>query len=112
MSETQGDWNWGNVQSAGGGCLVVGEKLYFYVSGRQRTGQFRDGRGSTGLGILRRDGFASLDAGQAGGTLTTDLGAFSGDGMRAGAPLPIFCALRFAKCHRSDIITAFFGAGG
>jgi hypothetical protein len=27
--------------------------------------------GNTGLAVLRRDGFASLDAGQAGGTLTT-----------------------------------------
>src|SRR5262249_1426210 len=34
VSETHGDWNWGNVQSAGGGCLVAGDKLYFYVSGR------------------------------------------------------------------------------
>ena len=30
----QGDWNWGNVQSAGGCCLIVGDQLYFYVSGR------------------------------------------------------------------------------
>ena len=34
VSERQGDWNWANVQSAGGGCLVVGDQLYFYVSGR------------------------------------------------------------------------------
>ncbi|MGB2820958.1 MAG: hypothetical protein WBF17_08255, partial [Phycisphaerae bacterium] len=31
VTETDGAWNWGNVQSAGGGCLVVGDKLYFYV---------------------------------------------------------------------------------
>ena len=30
-----GDWNWANVQSAGGGCPVVGDRLYFYVSGRR-----------------------------------------------------------------------------
>ena len=34
VSETKGDWNWGNVQSAGGCCLVVNEELYFYHSGR------------------------------------------------------------------------------
>ena len=34
VSERRGDWNWGNVQSAGGCCLVVGDKLYFYLSGR------------------------------------------------------------------------------
>jgi hypothetical protein len=34
VSEQAGAWNWGNVQSAGGGCLVVGEELWFYHSGR------------------------------------------------------------------------------
>ena len=71
VTETDGDWNWGNVQSAGGGCLVVGDKLYFYVSGRFRSDEFWDGRGSTGLAVLRRDGFASMDAGGASGVLTT-----------------------------------------
>jgi len=27
VSEKKEDWNWGNVQSAGGCCLVVGDKL-------------------------------------------------------------------------------------
>ena len=36
VSETREAWNWGNVQSAGGCCLVVGDKLYFYAPG-QRT---------------------------------------------------------------------------
>jgi hypothetical protein len=66
------------MQSAGGGCLVVGDELYFYVSGRKRTDGFRDGWGSTGLGMLRRDGFASMDAGQAEGTLTTRPVRFAG----------------------------------
>ena len=35
VSENPGAWNWANVQSAGGCCLVVGDRLYFYVSGRQ-----------------------------------------------------------------------------
>lgn len=81
VSETQGDWNWGNVQSAGGGCLVVGDELYFYHSGRAGKpgdGAKRDGGGSTGLMVLRRDGFASLDAGEAGGTLTTRPVKFAG----------------------------------
>jgi hypothetical protein len=72
VSEHYGDWNWGNVQSAGGCCLIVGDKLYFYVSGRAGIpGSSRSGVCSTGLAILRRDGFASLDAGEAEGTLTT-----------------------------------------
>ena len=61
VSAQQGAWNWANVQSAGGCCLVVGDVLYFYVSGRQgETGTNRPGVCSTGLATLRRDGFASL----------------------------------------------------
>ena len=70
-----GDWNWGNVQSVGGGCLIVGEKLYFYVSGRAGKNQpgcvSCDAASSTGLAVLRRDGFASMDAGDPGAMLTT-----------------------------------------
>jgi hypothetical protein len=81
VSEKAGDWNWGNVQSAGGCCLVVGDELWFYHSGRAGTpakGETRDTGGSTGLAILRRDGFASLDAGKDGGTLTTRPVRFTG----------------------------------
>jgi hypothetical protein len=61
VSERAGDWNWSNVQSAGGCCLVVGDRLYFYVSGRSgRPGTSDPGVCSTGLALLRRDGFASL----------------------------------------------------
>ena len=78
VTEKDGDWNWGNVQSAGGGCLVVGDKLYFYVSGRNRSAEFWDGRASTGLATLRRDGFASMDAGETPGVLTTRPVRFTG----------------------------------
>jgi hypothetical protein len=62
VSEHAGDWNWANVQSAGGGCVVVGDRLFFYVSGRQgEPGTSRPGVCSTGLATLRRDGFASID---------------------------------------------------
>src|SRR5207249_9203356 len=72
VSERHGDWNWGNVQSAGGGCLVVGDRLYFYVSGRAGIkGTPLSGVSTTGLATLRRDGFASMDAGNRAGTLTT-----------------------------------------
>jgi hypothetical protein len=61
VSEQVGDWNWANVQSAGGGCLVVGDRLYFYVSGRRGVPGSNDpGVCSTGLATLRRDGFASM----------------------------------------------------
>jgi len=75
IDESDAAWNWGNVQSAGGGCLVVGDKLYFYHSGwRDRA----SGPASTGLAFLRRDGFASMDAGENEGTLTTRPITFSG----------------------------------
>lgn len=78
VSENKGDWNWGNVQSVGGGCLVVGDKLYFYFSGRGGVINNRDAGGATGLAFLRRDGFASMDAGKSEGTLTTRPVRFSG----------------------------------
>src|SRR5262245_39450057 len=61
VSEHQGDWNWCNVQSAGGCCLIVGDLLHFYVSGRQgHPGTGLPGTCTTGLATLRRDGFASV----------------------------------------------------
>jgi hypothetical protein len=82
VSETKGDWNWGNVQSAGGCCCVVGDELYFYHSGRAGIPDgakgSKDGNGSTGLTVLRRDGFASMNAGGDGGELTTRPVRFAG----------------------------------
>jgi hypothetical protein len=79
VSDKQGEWNANNVQSVGGGCLVVGDSLYFYVSGRAgEAGSARQGVCSTGLAVLRRDGFASMDAPEGEGTLTTRPVRFSG----------------------------------
>jgi hypothetical protein len=67
VSEHAGDWNWANVQSAGGCCLVVGDRLFFYVSGRAGVAGSGDpGVCSTGVAVLRRDGFASLEPPSAG----------------------------------------------
>ena len=74
----KGTWNFGNVQPVGGGCLVVGDKLYFYVSARADDPSGLHGKGSTGVAILRRDGFASMDAGKTAGTLTTRPVRFTG----------------------------------
>jgi hypothetical protein len=79
VSERLGDWNWGNVQSAGGCCLVAGDRLYFYVSGRAGIrGSPTSGVSTTGLATLRRDGFASMDAGLAEGSLVTRPVCFRG----------------------------------
>ncbi|MFA6542894.1 MAG: hypothetical protein WCS99_00610 [Limisphaerales bacterium] len=71
VSERKGDWNWGNVQSVAGGFQVVGRNLWFYFSGRAGAPDKRDAGGAMGLAFLRRDGFASMDAGPEGGVLTT-----------------------------------------
>ncbi len=70
VSNRQGDWNWANVQSAGGVCVIKGDLLHFYVSGRAGVpGTSMPGRCSTGLATLRRDGFVSLtDAWPSGST--------------------------------------------
>lgn len=82
VSEKPGDWNWGNVQSVANGCVVVGDMLYFYVSGRAGKSfpgcEYADAGGSTGLARLRRDGFASMEAAGEEGSLTTRPVRFSG----------------------------------
>jgi hypothetical protein len=80
VSERRGAWNWGNVQSTAPGCLVVGDTLYFYFSGRagEAGSTSNDAAGSTGVAFLRRDGFASMEAGDEEATLTTRPVRFQG----------------------------------
>ena len=63
VSEHHGDWNWCNVQSCGGCCLIVGDELYFYCSGRTANPRHggKSGVSTTALATMRRDGFASMD---------------------------------------------------
>ena len=74
-----GTWNRAYIHSAGGVCLVVKDELYFYFgtwSGiSPRLGGDMYSGGSTGLAILRRDGFASVHGE---GALTTKPVAFNG----------------------------------
>jgi hypothetical protein len=77
VSEQADAWNDSNVQSVGGVCLVVGDRLYFYCSGRAGA-PYGSGDNTTGLATLRRDGFVSMEAGDAGGSLTTRPVRFSG----------------------------------
>ena len=81
----EGDWDRGYLRGAGGGCLIAGDRLYFYYCGF--SGVSMDGEhdiyagGSTHLAFLRRDGFASMDAAAQGGLLTTRPVTFSGRHM-------------------------------
>ena len=85
-------WDRGYVRSLSNLCTVRGDKLWFYYSAIQgdidrtywpekpnahyESGMYR--RGSTGVAFLRRDGFASMDAGATAGTLTTRPIRFTG----------------------------------
>lgn len=92
-SRRWGDWNYGYVHAAGGICLVMDDELWFYYgafSGQGsilKPGETGDAYpqdnamyagGHTGLAILRRDGFASMEAGPQGGVLATRLVTFRG----------------------------------
>lgn len=70
VNETNGAWNWGNMQSVGGVPLIVGDSLYFYSSGRRLNTIMWDSYTSTGLATLRRDGFISLHTDKEGYLLT------------------------------------------
>jgi len=78
----EGDWDRGYVHSSGGVCLVVGDMLRFYYGGwsgkSPKLGSDMYAGGSTGVAFLRRDGFASMDAGAGGGALATRNVIFSG----------------------------------
>ncbi len=77
-----GDWDRGYVHTTTGVCLVVGDKLYFPYCAY--SGVAPDGhRGmytgaSVGVAMLRRDGFASMDARERPGALTTRPVVFDG----------------------------------
>ncbi len=83
----KGSWERGYIHSAGGVCNIVGDNLYFYYSAfrgnetnlnpdQMWSGMYANA--STGLAILRRDGFASMQAGQEEGIILTRILNFSG----------------------------------
>ena len=73
-----GDWNHDYLHPVGGCCLIVGDRLHFYVGARSGDLSQPTASRSVGLVTLRRDGFASLEAGEGGGTLTTRPISFRG----------------------------------
>lgn len=82
-TRTEGTWDKGYVHSPAGILFVMGDKLIFPYSGCSGTAP--DGRKgmyagqSIGLAMLRRDGFASMNAGEKTGTLTTRPVLFKGE---------------------------------
>jgi hypothetical protein len=77
----EGDWENGYLHSGVGVMCVVNDQLYFYYSGWLGVGPKGPttyAGGSTGVAMLRRDGFASMESGSRPGTLTTRPVTFSG----------------------------------
>ena len=74
-TKREGDWDRDYIHPAVGGCLIVGDRLRFYYGGwsgkSPKLGSDMYAGASTGLALLRRDGFASMEAGASGGALTT-----------------------------------------
>ena len=89
-----GDWNRAYLHACGGLCLVVHDRIFIYFTGFSGlspklgpTGIGDSGLSrrvmyagaSTGLATLRRDGFAHMEAGAGGGSLTTRPVTFKGN---------------------------------
>jgi hypothetical protein len=85
IAASRGDfWDRGYIQSLGNVCVIHGDKLLFYFTGyagnTDKAGDINGyyDNGATGVAMLRRDGFASMDSGDKKGTLTTRPVVFSG----------------------------------
>ncbi len=83
-------WDRGYVRALSNLCCVRGDTLWFYYSAFQgdadRTYRIHSENGmychgATGVAFLRRDGFASMDAGETAGKLTTRPIRFTGSHM-------------------------------
>ncbi|MCH2131287.1 MAG: LamG domain-containing protein [Pirellulaceae bacterium] len=72
-----GSWDRTNQSPAIGTPILVDDEMYLYYAGDTRYhGPYKgvnlgESRGQIGLGLLRRDGFVSMDATPSGGVLTT-----------------------------------------
>jgi hypothetical protein len=93
-AERKDVWDRGYIQSLGNVCVISGDKMLFYYIGfRGNTAKAGSGnsmydRSATGVAILRRDGFASLDAGSAPGFVLTRPVTFTGKQLFVNADCP------------------------
>lgn len=109
VNETDGAWNWGNMQSINGTPLIVGDSLYFYASGRRLNDVMWDSHVSTGLAVLRRDGFVSMHAGKEEASLTTETLDFDGRYLFVNADVK--GKLRVEVLNASGNVLKGFGKG-
>ena len=123
-TRAEGTWDKGYIHAAGGVCLVVGDLLYFYYAawsgespklrgsmiGSHAASNAMYAGGSTGLATLRRDGFASMEAGPEGGVLTTRPVTFTGRRLFVNADTSRG-ALRVEVLDRRGEVVAPFSVG-
>ncbi|NOU66074.1 glycosyl hydrolase family 32 [Paenibacillus sp. LMG 31461] len=92
-SREEGNWERGYLHSTTGVFMTVGDKLIFPYCGY--SGIAPDGSrgayqgGSIGLAFLRRDGFASMNAEEEVGTLTTRPVCFQGKQLKVNVDCPL-----------------------
>ena len=79
VNENDEAWNWGNVQSVAGSPIIVGDSLYFYCSGKTNNYVKMGSYATTGLAMLRRDGFVSMHSCKEEGFLLTEKLSFEGE---------------------------------
>lgn len=93
LSQSPGDFDWGSIYPLQG-PLLVGDEIWIYYTGfgvdHNHTRPPDVARVTNGIGLakLRMDGFVSLQAGSAGGNLTTKPFTFEGERLTINAAAP------------------------
>lgn len=91
-TQREGDWDRAYLHIAASICTVSRDRLCFYYGGwsgkSPRLGGDIYADGAMGIAFLRRDGFASMDAGAEGGALTTRPVTFGGDRLFVNVDCP------------------------
>lgn len=78
-ADEKGSWDYANNAAAESPPVRMGDELWLYYSGRSTLHDEVPNTGAIGVGTLRADGFFSMDAGPAGGVLTTVPLVLAGD---------------------------------
>jgi len=113
-SRKEGTWNRGYLHSAGGCCLVVGDQLRFYYGGftgiSPKQGKNLYAGSSTGMAVLRRDGFASLTSAGTAGSMTTKPVLFRGKHLFVNADIKQGGELRVEVLNEQGRVIAPFSS--
>lgn len=95
-----GSWERDYIKSCGGGCVIVGDELWFYYGAFRGDEMNRNtnfsciwgglyANAATGIAKLRRDGFASMRAKTEADVLTTSIVSFTGRHLFVNVNVPL-----------------------